>query len=114
MGYVKVREVNLERGMPTVPVALNKMVNELSTAKMSGQKAVILVHGYGSSGVGGGIKVGVKAKLKEPYLSGIIRKFCGGEQWMDNKKDFLTVCPQLKDFSSYVDGNKGITIVLLK
>ena len=114
MSAVKVKEVNLEKGNPTVEVAMRKLVNELSTAKGAGYRAVILVHGYGSSGVGGAIKTATISKLKENSLRGIIRDSVGGEAWMDRKKDFIGVCSQLRDFDRYVDGNKGLTIILLK
>ena len=111
---VKVKEINLERGSPTVDVALRNMINELSTAKRMGCKAVILVHGYGSSGTGGVIKIAVKEKLKERSLSGVVRDFVGGEDWLNRKGEFMEICTQLKDFSTYVDGNRGLTVILLK
>ncbi|MEG0661723.1 MAG: hypothetical protein RR472_00440, partial [Anaerovoracaceae bacterium] len=76
--------------------------------------AVIVIHGYGSTGEGGAIKKAAKAKLKEPSLRGIVRDVAPGEAWQEKKKLFLDVCPQLKEFNRYVDGNKGLTVVLLK
>ena len=114
MGAVKVKEINLERGGPTVDVAIGNLVNGLSTAKGSGYKAVVLVHGYGSSGTGGAIKIAVREKLKERSLSGIVRDFAGGEDWINRKSGFIDICPQLRDFSKYVEGNRGVSVVLLK
>ena len=114
MGAVKVKEINLERGNPDSATAVSNMVNGLYTAKGAGYKAVILIHGYGSSGSGGAIKVAVKEKLKERSLSGIIRDFTGGEDWINVKRLFMETCPQLKDFSQYVESNRGLTVVLLK
>ena len=114
MGAVKVREINLERGKPTAETAIRNMVNELSTAKRTGYKAVLLIHGYGSSGVGGAIKVAVKEKLKDRSLSGMVRAYAGGEEWSAHKQEFVQICAQLRDYSSYIGGNKGITVVLLK
>lgn len=111
---VKVREINLERGMPTVDEAIRRMVNDLSTVKRTGCKAAVIVHGYGSSGTGGKIKPAAKSKLKEPSLQGIVKDMVAGENWYEKKKDFLNHCPQLADFNSYVDGNRGITVVLIK
>lgn len=114
MGALKVREVNLERGMPTVEAALRTMVDQLGTCKRTGYRAVILVHGYGSSGVGGKIKAAVLAALREPRLAGLVREVCPGESWADRKKALLSVCPQLRDFEARIDGNPGVTVVLLK
>lgn len=111
---IKVKEINLEYGSPTVDVAVRNMVNHLGTCKRQGFKAVILIHGYGSSGVGGSIKVAVRSKLKESSLSGIVKEYCGGEQWYEKKREFISNCQQLSDFGNRVQGNQGITVVLLK
>lgn len=114
MAQKKVREVNLERGLPTVDAALREMVNQLSTCKGQGYKAVILIHGYGSSGTGGGIKAAVRSRLRDRSLSGLVRLTCGGEEWMDRKREMTDVCGGLKDFESRVSGNPGVTVVVLK
>lgn len=114
MGAVKVKEVNLERGNPTVDVAMRKLVDELTTAKRLGYRAVVVVHGYGSSGVGGAIKISIKGKLREGSLRGIVRSFVGGEDWINNKREFIEICPQLKNYNTYIEGNRGLSVVLLK
>ncbi|MDO4553248.1 MAG: hypothetical protein Q4C22_06895 [Bacillota bacterium] len=114
MGQVKVKEVNLERGRPTVEAAVREMVNQLGTCKGQGYKGVILIHGYGSSGVGGGIRPAVRAKLKERSLAGLVRSFCGGEEWTERRGQMIELCGQLRDFESRVKGNPGVTVVLLK
>jgi hypothetical protein len=110
----KVREINLEYGSPTVDTAVRNMVSQLGTCKGQGCKAVILVHGYGSSGVGGGIKAAVRNKLGEPSLSGIIRSWCGGEHWFEKKRELLGVCGALLDHQRKIEGNPGVTVVILK
>lgn len=100
--------------MPTVENAMKKMVNDLSTVKRTGCRAVVIVHGYGSTGQGGAIKTAAGAKLKDPSLRGIVRASVAGENWQSRKREFTDICPQLRDFSRYVDGNKGITVVLLR
>lgn len=114
MGAVKVKEINLEKGNPTTEAAMRKLVDELTLAKRLGYRSVIAVHGYGSSGVGGAIKVALKGKLKEGSLRGIVRDFVGGEDWINRKRDFILVCSQLKDFSTYIESNRGLTVILLK
>ncbi|HWQ78862.1 MAG TPA: hypothetical protein VN381_08585 [Anaerovoracaceae bacterium] len=110
----KVREINLEYGSPTVDAAVRNMVNQLGTCKGQGYKAVILIHGYGSSGVGGGIKAAVRNKLREPSLSGIVRQSCGGEHWYHKKRELLGICQSLGDYQRKIDGNQGVTVVILK
>lgn len=110
----KVKEVNLEYGQPTVDMALQNMINQLSTCKGQGYKAVILIHGYGSSGVGGSIKIAVRNKLKEPLLSGIVRSHCGGEHWHEKRREMVGICQPLSNYSRKIEGNQGVTVVLLK
>lgn len=114
MGAIKVKEVNLERGYPTVELAVRELVNHLTTCKRQGCRAVIVIHGYGSSGTGGRIKLAVKSKLKESSLRGLVQGYCGGEQWIDKKQEMLDHCSQLKQFSAYISGNRGLTVVLLR
>ncbi|MBR0599991.1 hypothetical protein [Sinanaerobacter chloroacetimidivorans] len=110
----KIREINLEYGSPSVDAALRTLVSQLGTCKGQGCKAVVLVHGYGSSGVGGSIKAAVRSKLRESSLQGIVRAYCGGEQWFERKRDFINVCPSLTEVQRKIDGNQGVTIVLIK
>lgn len=110
----KVKEINLEYGSPTVDAAVRNMVSQLGTCKGQGYKAVILVHGYGSSGTGGGIKTAVRSKLREPSLSGVIRACCGGEHWYEKKKELLVLCQPLSEYQRKIDGNQGVTVVILK
>ncbi|MDD4583544.1 MAG: hypothetical protein PHR60_05080 [Eubacteriales bacterium] len=114
MRRIKVKEVNLERGYPTVDIALREMVSQLGTYKRQGYRAVILIHGYGSTGTGGKIKSAVKSKLRESSLSGVVAKTCGGEDWMNNKREMLAICNQLRDFEIRISGNPGVTVAILK
>ena len=110
----KLVEVNLERGFPTVDVAMSRLKNEVTTAKMSGCKAMIIIHGFGSSGEGGKIKSASKIQLKKPMFKGIIKDMVGGEDWLTKKKEFLNHCPQLKNSERHISGNQGITVLLLR
>jgi len=110
----KIVKINLEAGMPTVEVALRNLVNRLSTCKGQGTKAAIVVHGYGSSGVGGGIRLAVRKKLKEPSLVGMIRNVCPGEDWVNQREDLIRVCTFLRDYDREILGNAGVTVVIFK
>ena len=55
--------VNLEEGMPTVTQAQSRLIAEMGRARAAGAKAVKLIHGYGSSGVGGKLKISVRQFL---------------------------------------------------
>ncbi len=110
----KVVLANIELGYPSAENALKDMVNRLSTCKGQGIRAVIFVHGYGSSGPGGKIKTAVRRKLKDPSLKGLVRGHCGGEEWTVKKKEMLDICSRLKNFEQQIAGNPGVTVVVLK
>lgn len=110
----KVVEVNLELGMPTVDVAITKMKNALTTSKGRGYKAVILIHGYGATGVGGSIKAEVGKTLGDRSMSGIVRLHTSGEHWFMVKREFLQICKDLKEYERRIGSNPGVTVVLLR
>jgi hypothetical protein len=110
----RIAEVNLELGIPTVPEALKNLKNCLTTYKRQGAKAVIIIHGYGSTGTGGEIKAAVGRCLGEKSMSGIVRTFAGGEHWISRRKEMLAMCRGLEDHERRISGNDGITIVILR
>jgi hypothetical protein len=110
----KIIEINLESGMPTVDTAIQNMKNSLTACKRRGFKAVILIHGYGSSGVGGGIKAAVKRCLADSSMQGIVRDAIGGEQWHYRKRELLTMYRDLAGYEGRIASNEGVTIVILK
>jgi hypothetical protein len=110
----KVVEINLESGSPAVDQAIVNMVNQLTTQMRRGCKAVILIHGYGSSGIGGSIRTAVRNKLSDGSLQGVVRASVAGENWMNRRKEFLGFCGSLVKYDRRIDGNEGITVVLLR
>ena len=69
----RLREVDLERGMPTVRAALQQLSFELWRGRSLGCAAVKLIHGYGSSGKGGRIRVEARACLARMKERGELR-----------------------------------------
>lgn len=110
----KVMELNIEHGNPSVEAAISKLKNALPTYKRQGVKAVIVIHGYGSSGVGGAIKPAVRALLSQRSMSGIVRQYVGGESWYSRKTELLNICKFLEVYDNRIAGNEGITVILLR
>jgi hypothetical protein len=108
--------INLERGMPTVPLALSMLGDALRIARGERHAAVKIIHGYGSSGEGGAIRTAVQAELMQGVRAGEIRAFIAGEDWRISDERtwaLLKVRPELKQDSDLGRGNKGISIVVL-
>jgi hypothetical protein len=111
-----IKTVNLKSDMPPVHEALQRLHRELTLARQEKVKLVKLVHGYGSTGAGGGIRIAVQKRLVEMQQSGQIRGCIFGENWSKSQETawkLLQSEPALKDDVDLGRGNRGITIVLL-
>jgi len=116
MRSVKVKTVNLEEGLPPLPQALSKLKSELQRARQDRIAVLKLIHGYGSSGVGGDLRIAVQAALQQMAQRGEIQACIVGEDWRKSDArtwDLLKRFPSLKDDHDLGRGNKGIAIVIL-
>jgi hypothetical protein len=112
-----VREVNIKATWPTAAQAVADLERELLRARREGVKAVKVIHGYGSTGVGGAIKQATHAYLARKKREGRLSEYVPGEHWVCYEQPALSVldaCPDLAKDSDLRNGyNEGITIVLL-
>ena len=111
-----IKIIDLEDGLPKVEQARLRMQRELQVARQQGYAAVKLIHGYGSSGVGGSLRIELQKELERLVGSGNVRSFVAGEDWRisDEKTwELLKRYPEWKRDSDLGKANKGISIVLL-
>lgn len=111
-----IKTVDIKSDMPTVSEALQRLDRELALARQQKLSLLKLVHGYGSTGVGGDIRIGVQARLQELVRAGQIRGCIYGENW--SKSDEVTWALLRENSALKADEhlgrrNPGITIVLL-
>ena len=112
----RIKVVNLEEGMPTLEQARLRMEAELATARREGFTAVKLIHGYGSSGVGGTLRTGLQRALRRMVDDGKLRAAIAGEDWRiadETSWTLLKKFPEWKQDTDLGRGNRGITLVLL-
>src|SRR5258708_22420263 len=76
---VVIKVINLEEGMPRVEEARLRMQHELHVAREQHYKAVKLVHGYGSSGAGGVLRLELQKELQRLAQNGTIKTIIPGE-----------------------------------
>jgi hypothetical protein len=110
------KTVDLKSDMPPVQQALQRLERELALARQSKLKLLKVVHGYGSTGIGGEIRIAAQKRLLELAESGQIRSCIFGENWSksdDTSWKLLQSQTELKSDSDLGRGNRGITIVLL-
>jgi hypothetical protein len=111
-----IKIINLEDGMPKVEEARLRMQRELQIARQQGYAAVKLIHGYGSSGVGGSLRTELQKELQRMAGAGAVGSFIAGEQWRvsDEKTwELLKRFPEWKRDSDLGKNNKGISLVFL-
>jgi len=108
--------VNLEQGLPTVEQARGRLERELQTARQQGYKALKIIHGYGSSGVGGALRTSLQATLRRAEQDGDLAAVIFGENWRisdERSWELLRRYPEWKADGDLGRGNKGISIVVL-
>ena len=108
--------VNLENGMPTVEEALTEMRLSLQSMRHSGTRFVKLIHGYGSTGRGGKICIGVRNELASMVRKRMIRDFVAGEDfgpYSDSARKMADQDREITRDPDYGKCNHGITIVAL-
>jgi hypothetical protein len=113
---MEAKVINLEEGMPTVDIGVKKLYLEIMTAKQQRRKVLKVIHGYGSSGVGGRLRKGVQKYLEEKKKEGFIKNYIPGEKWSIFNADTRSILDQDRDLRNDRDlerFNLGITIVLL-
>ena len=110
------REVNIKSGLPTVDEAIRRITYNLKNAGPLGVSAIKFIHGYGSTGAGGGIRVEARKYLERQKARGQIKDYITGEAFSifdeSTRKAFL-VCDDLRRDSDLERHNNGVTIVIL-
>ena len=114
---MKIETINIKEGFPPSDVAVANMEIEIDALKCSDVRALKVVHGYGSHGVGGEIRKLAHLRLKELKRQKKILDYIPCEKFGEAQKhsDFiLNNFPELildDDLKNY---NSGITLVFLK
>jgi hypothetical protein len=76
-----IRTFNVEAGMPTLDEARRLVIEEIKQAKRAGARVLKVIHGYGSSGTGGKLCVGLRKSFGLRKKEGIIKDFIAGEDF---------------------------------
>ncbi len=112
---IVLKVVNLEEGRPTLERARLRLHHEMHVAQRDGCAAVKLIHGYGSSGVGGILREGIQAALRQAVAEGRVAAFIAGEDWRISDETTWTLLkrfPELKQDHDLNRRNRGISVVV--
>jgi Smr domain len=110
-------EINLKQGQPLVEEALERLSQHLRDASELGIKAIVLIHGYGSSGEGGNIKRAVHHALESNYFSDRVYEYYFGETVPYGSHAYHALIKKRPGLKAHLQrfkvGNSGITVLLL-
>ncbi|UOO36755.1 hypothetical protein IZU99_05520 [Oscillospiraceae bacterium CM] len=109
-------EINIKADLPTSNDAIRRLTYHLRTAKTLGFSALKVIHGYGSTGKGGKIRIEARRYLGEQKQKGLIRDFITGEDFSifdETTRRAFEHCPDLRRDSDLERHNNGITVVIL-
>src|SRR2546426_5977434 len=76
-----IRTYNVEAGFPILDEARRLVIGEIKRAKREGVKVLKVIHGYGSSGKGGALCVGLRKSFGLRKKEGVIKDFIAGENF---------------------------------
>jgi hypothetical protein len=113
---IAIKTVILKDGMPSVEQARARLSSEIHAARQSGLKILKVVHGYGSSGIGGDLRFALQSTLRQMAEKKEIRDCIYGENWRKSDErswELLKQMPELKADSDLGRGNKGVTLILI-
>ena len=107
---------NLEKFMPTVYQAEILLKNNLETYRRKGVKIFKIIHGYGSTGKGGGLRTGLRNYLAQLKKANIIADFVAGEDWSvfnETTRKILDLDNSFRKDSDLDKMNAGITVIVI-
>ena len=110
-------EINIKQDGPYAEEALERLTEYLRKSLEVGLKAIVLIHGYGSSGEGGRIKWAIHDALENNRYSDRVEDYYFGEDVAYGSPAYhalLKRCPGLKRYlQRFKEGNSGMTVLLL-
>lgn len=112
-----VRTYNVEAGLPTLDEARRLVLEEIKRARREGVRVLKVIHGYGSSGKGGALCVGLRKSFRLRKKERVINDFIAGEDFSIFNRIVLALLeavPELRGDPDLDATNEGITVLWLK
>ncbi len=110
------REVNLEHGKPFVDAALKHLTAELKYCASAKIPVLKIIHGYGSSGTGGRIRIESRRYLARAKERRDIKTYITGEKFSifdEDTRTALSLCSDLRRDRDLERHNNGVTFIVL-
>jgi len=111
------RTFNVEADLPTLEEARRQVIDETRRARREGVRVLKVIHGYGSSGKGGKLCVGLRKSFALRKKEGVIKDCIPGEDFSIFNPTVLSlfeVVPELRGDPDLNATNEGVTLLWLK
>lgn len=111
-----VKLLNVKEHNTSPDYAVHILDMEIKQAGPQNIGAIIVIHGYGSSGRGGAMKQQIHAYLEQQKKFGKIKDFVKGEQWSDSNEIVPAMKKQFDELilnSQISNLNSGVSVVWL-
>jgi hypothetical protein len=110
-------ELNIKDGGPTVEEALDLLTERIRALHELGIKNIVLIHGYGSSGVGGRIKWAIRDALNNNRYADRVEEYFFGENVPYGSQEYRQLIRRrpglVRRSNSFRMDNPGMTVLLL-
>ncbi len=113
---IAVRTFNIEATLPSLEEARRLVIAEIKQAKRDGVRVLKIIHGYGSSGKGGALCIGLRKSFGLRKKENVIKDFVLGEDFSIFNATVLTLLdaiPELRADPDLNATNEGITFLWL-
>jgi hypothetical protein len=112
-----IRTFNVEAGLPILDEARRLVIAQIRQARRDKARVLKVIHGYGSSGKGGALCVGLRKSFRLRKKEGVIKDFIAGEDFSifnPAALDLLEAVPELRGDPDLGATNEGVTFLWLK
>lgn len=110
----EVYTVNIEEGLPDVDAAMRILEYGFASAAALGERVVKIIHGYGSTGRGGGkLRAAARRWGKEDVRVGVVVKGEDFSIFDASSRYLLEKCPELAKDPDLGNANPGITLFFI-
>lgn len=112
-----IRTFNVEADFPSLEEARRRVLEEIRRAKREGVRVLKIIHGYGSSGKGGKLCIGLRKSFALRKKEGVLKEVIAGEDFSIFNRtilDLLPTVPELRGDPDLDAINEGVTFLWLK
>jgi hypothetical protein len=114
---MNIRTYNVEADFPSLDEARRRVIAEIRKAKRERVRVLKIIHGYGSTGKGGTLCVGLRKSFALRKQEGAIKDFIPGESFSifnNAVLQMLDAVPELRGDPDLSATNEGVTVLWLR